>query len=98
MDISLKNLLIAGIGSIAYTYEKSANLIEELVKKGELTINQGKELNEELKRCLKPEKTDNSHEDSIPLDKLKAFLSNMNLATKQDLDEIRDRLNKLENK
>lgn len=56
MDINLKSIILAGIGSVAYTYEKSADMVETLVKKGELTINQGKELNEELKRVLEKDK------------------------------------------
>lgn len=51
MDIGkdLKNILLAGIGAVAVTTEKSQALLEELVKKGELTVEQGKVLNEELK-------------------------------------------------
>ena len=51
MDLGkdLKNLLLAGIGAVAVTAEKSQALLDELVKKGELTVEQGKVLNEELK-------------------------------------------------
>ncbi len=52
MDTNLKNIILAGIGSMAYTYEKAENMVDVLVKKGELTVNQGKELNEELKKVL----------------------------------------------
>lgn len=45
----LKKLLLAGVGAVALTAEKSKEVIEELVKKGELTVEQGKVLNEELK-------------------------------------------------
>lgn len=45
----LKKLLLAGVGAVALTAEKSKEVIEELVKKGELTVEQGKILNEELK-------------------------------------------------
>ena len=44
----VKNLLLAGLGAVAMTAEKSAELVEELVKKGELTVAQGKILNQEL--------------------------------------------------
>lgn len=44
-----KNLLLMGIGAAATTAEKSKDLVDELVKKGEITIDQGKVLNEELK-------------------------------------------------
>ena len=51
MDLGkdLKNLLLAGIGAVAVTAEKSQAMLDELVKKGELTVEQGKVLNEELK-------------------------------------------------
>jgi polyhydroxyalkanoate synthesis regulator phasin len=35
------------------TAEKSQQLVDELVKRGELTVEQGKELNQELKRNVK---------------------------------------------
>lgn len=48
----LKKVLLAGIGVAAVTVEKSKEVIDELVKKGELTVEQGKALNEELKHNL----------------------------------------------
>lgn len=48
----LKKVLLAGIGAAAVTIEKSKDVIDELVKKGELTVEQGKVLNEELKHNL----------------------------------------------
>lgn len=41
------------MGAVAITAEKSAEIIDALVKKGELTVEQGKVLNEELKRNIK---------------------------------------------
>lgn len=46
---SMKKLILAGIGAVAITADKSKEMIDELVKKGELTVEQGKVLNEELK-------------------------------------------------
>ena len=48
----LKKVLLAGVGAVAVTAEKSKELIEHLVAKGELTVEQGKVLNEELKHNL----------------------------------------------
>lgn len=45
----LKKIILAGIGAAAITSEKSKEVIGELVKKGELTVEQGKVMNEELK-------------------------------------------------
>lgn len=49
----LKKVLLAGIGAVAVTGEKSKELLDEMVKKGELTVEQGKTLNEELKHNIK---------------------------------------------
>ena len=49
----IKKLILMGIGAAAMTAEKSQQLVDELVKKGELTVEQGKELNQELKRNVK---------------------------------------------
>lgn len=46
----LRKVLLAGIGALATGYEKSSELVDELVKKGEITVEQGKALNIELKR------------------------------------------------
>lgn len=49
----LRKLILAGIGAVAVTKEKSEGILDELVKKGELTVEQGKVLNEELKHNIK---------------------------------------------
>lgn len=49
----LRKLILAGIGAVAATKEKSERILDELVKKGELTVEQGKVLNEELKHNIK---------------------------------------------
>ncbi len=48
----LKKIVLAGIGAVATTAEKSKQVLDELVKKGEITVEQGKVLNEELKRNI----------------------------------------------
>ncbi len=52
MESILQSLILAGLGTMAYSYEKAASLIDQLIKRGELTLSQGKELNEELKRRM----------------------------------------------
>ena len=49
----MKNIVLAGIGAVAATSEKAKDVVDELVKKGELTVEQGKVLNEELKHNIK---------------------------------------------
>ena len=50
---NVKKLLLAGIGAVAVTAEKSKDLLDEMVEKGELAVDQGRVLNEELKHNIK---------------------------------------------
>ncbi len=49
----IRTLLVAGVGALATSVEKSQELLDSLIKKGELTVDEGKVLNEELKRTAK---------------------------------------------
>ncbi len=44
----IRKTFLAGVGAVATGAEKSQEIVAELVKKGELTVEQGKALNEEL--------------------------------------------------
>lgn len=50
---SLEKIVLAGIGAMTLTAEKSKEIIEFLAKKGALTVEHKKILNEELKRNAK---------------------------------------------
>ena len=67
----IRKILLAGVGAVAMGAEKSQELVEELVKKGELTVEQGKILNEELTR--KASKAANETQDSL----LRMYLEGM---------------------
>ena len=49
----MKKIFLAGVGAIALSAEKGSELIGELVKKGEITVEQGKDLNKDLQRGFK---------------------------------------------
>lgn len=57
----IKKVLLFGVGAVASTYEKATEVVDDLVKKGKITIDEGKELGEELKRTFK-EKTKEKEE------------------------------------
>ena len=44
----VRKFFLMGVGAVATGAEKSREIVDELVEKGELTVKQGKELNEEL--------------------------------------------------
>jgi len=50
---TMKKIILAGIGAAATTTEKTKEIVDDLVKRGELTVEQGKVLNEELKHNVK---------------------------------------------
>ncbi|MDD4371173.1 MAG: phasin family protein [Anaerostipes sp.] len=85
----LKKIMLAGIGAIATTGEKSKDLLDEMVKKGELTVEQGKALNEELKHNIKEtvkDKMDVKETPSTPED-FDKFIDSMTPEQKEMLKE-----------
>ncbi|MCR2044291.1 phasin family protein [Anaerosalibacter massiliensis] len=95
MDNTLKNIVLAGIGSMAYTYEKASTMVNTLVQKGELTVNQGKELNEELKKVI-DSNNNNQNKSNIDTETLKNIIQQLNLPTKEDINELKTRIDNLE--
>lgn len=55
----IKKVLLFGVGAVASTYEKATEVVDDLVKKGKITIDEGKELGEELKRTFKEKAKEN---------------------------------------
>ena len=55
MDFSdcMKKVFLAGVGAAASAAESVSDIVSRLVEKGEITVEQGKVLNEELKRGAK---------------------------------------------
>ena len=83
----LKKVLLAGIGAVATTIEKSKDVVAELVKKGELTVEQGKDLNEELKHNF-AKKTEKS------VDQISKDLENI---SPEDLQILKQKITELQN-
>lgn len=68
---AVRKTFLAGVGAVATGAEKSQQLVDDLVKKGQLTVEQGKSLNEELTRKVKA--TINDRDDQV----LRSKLQNM---------------------
>jgi polyhydroxyalkanoate synthesis regulator phasin len=91
----LKKALLAGLGSAAYTYEKASKVIDDMVAKGKLTVEDGKELSQELKRNI-AEKGEKIR--PITKEDLSQILSDANFVTKDEFEDLKNRLAKLEEK
>lgn len=93
----IKKILLAGIGTAAVTAEKSKEVLDELVKKGELTVEQGKVLNQELKHNIKESVKKNVNvilKPSNP-DELKEVLSKM---TPDQLAALKEQISRMQEK
>jgi polyhydroxyalkanoate synthesis regulator phasin len=95
MEDLLKKVFFAGIGSLALTYEKANDLVQDLVERGKITVEQGKKLNEELKRVVEDNKSNAQNIVDVE-NNIKNHLDSLNLATKEDLETLSNRIDKLE--
>ena len=88
----VKNVVLAGIGAAAVTTEKAKDVADELVKKGSLTVEQGKVLNEELKHNIKEtspcETLDNKKKKDASVEEL------LSAMTPDQIDALKELLNK----
>lgn len=93
----IKKILLAGIGTAAVTAEKSKEVLDELVKKGELTVEQGKVLNQELKHNIKESVKKNVNVTLKPFnpDELKEVLGKM---TPDQLAALKEQISKMQAK
>ena len=93
----IKKILLAGIGTAAVTAEKSKEVLDELVKKGELTVEQGKVLNQELKHNIKESVKKNVNVTLKPSnpDELKDILGKM---TPDQLAALKEQISKMQEK
>ena len=66
------------------TYDKASEFVKELIAKGRLTVDEGKQLQSELKRKAKEQTAESQveHIDNI-------------YATKQDIERLEDKLDQL---
>ncbi|WP_315459824.1 phasin-related domain-containing protein [uncultured Streptococcus sp.] len=84
----LKKVLLAGIGLTSMALEKADAFVKELVEKGRLTVEEGKELQSELKRKGEDEAKE-------LLDQLDVKTKTVQYATKEDVSRLEDKLDAL---
>lgn len=91
---SMKKIILAGIGAVAVSAEKSKDVLDELVKKGELTVEQGKVLNEELKHNVKQTVKGEKKEEQTPQQEASDILKDLSpeqiAALKEQLAEMEE--------
>lgn len=86
----LKRLAMIGIGGTALAVDKVAEYVDDLVKQGKLTVDEGKKLTEEL---IRNKKKDATTEERAEIEQL---LLDMNLAQRKDIETLENRIAQLE--
>ncbi|HIV90764.1 MAG TPA: phasin family protein [Candidatus Eisenbergiella stercoravium] len=95
MDITegIRKIFLAGVGAVATTGEAAKSLIDTLVEKGELTVEQGKALNEELKKNAKEKM--NRHVTVHVVNEFRDVYSAVDKMSREELESLKERLNEL---
>jgi poly(hydroxyalkanoate) granule-associated protein len=89
----IRKMTLAGAGLAIITTEKIQEMMDDLVKKGEMTEKEAREVVNEFieKSKLARRDLEEKVEKTIT-----AFLNRMNIPTRKELDEIKERLERLE--
>lgn len=90
----LKRAFLFGVGAIAKTSEKSKELINELIEKGAITVEQGKSLHEELKHNLQEKILEKEKE--LNSDLIRQIKDMKNLSD-EDIKILKDKIAEIEN-
>ena len=86
----LRTVFLAGVGAVAVTGEKAKKLVDDLVKKGELTVEEGKVLNEDIARKM-GEKAENFKPENISKS-IRGVLFDIDKMTQEDRDELMEKI------
>lgn len=89
----LKKVFLFGVGAIAKTNEKAKEVIDELIEKGAITLEQGKAINEELKHNL--QKKISEKEKEINSELIRQIKDMKNLSP-EDLQILKNKIQEFE--
>ena len=87
----IKKILLAGVGAAAFTAEKAEEIFDEMVDRGESTVERGKTLNRELKRDVK-------ESDLLNNGKEKNLSKVVDGLSKEELSKLKELIEQAENK
>ncbi len=95
MSDFIKKSMLVGMGLVAMTREKIEEVIDALVKKGELSEKEGKEMVDDLVEKSKSVKKDLEEKvEKIVTD----ILKKLNIPTREELTELKKKIDKLAKK
>jgi len=89
----LKRFALIGLGALSFSEEKLKQCIDDLIKRGELSEEEGDDL---LKRFTKRAEEEKDSIEGWIKDKLEEILKKMDLVTKHDMARIEKELKSLD--
>ncbi len=96
LNKEMKKVLLAGIGAATFTVEHAKAAVDALVKKGTLTMEQGKVLNEELKHRVKEVTKPSPMCGVCPKDEGKSVLDQVQSMTPEEIAVLKAKLEEME--
>ncbi|MED4602687.1 polyhydroxyalkanoate synthesis regulator [Paenibacillus validus] len=94
MNELLKKALSLGLGVTILSKEKLESAVDELVKKGNISANESKEL---VNRLIEKGEAEQAQLKQLIREQLNSLLAELHVATKEDIENLSKRLEKLEN-
>jgi len=91
----IKKTMLTSIGLAMKTKEELEDWVKEIVKKGEMSENEGQSFVDDLKR--KSEKAQKDFEEKIEI-KFKELLNKADIATRHEIDELKNEIEAIKNK
>ena len=87
----VKKVLLAGIGTVAVTAEKSKEVLDKMAERGEAAVEQGKVLNQELRHNIKKtvKENDNVSVRTSSPEELDELLDKM---TPEQIEQLKERI------
>lgn len=92
---SFKKLFNLGLGTLIVTKEKAEEVVNELIKKGEVGREEGKGLVEEL---IKKEKKSKKELENQIEQTVKGVVGKLNIATRKEVEELKKEIKQLKKK
>lgn len=92
MNEFIERLINAGFGAIAITKEKAEKIVEELVKKGEVTK---KDKPEFVKNLVEKGKEGRAEIEKLVEKSMTNVLNKLNIPTKSDIDALMKKIDRL---
>ena len=96
--LEFKKIFLLGIGAASMTYEKSMEIINDMVKKGKLTLEEGKQIGDELRKSMKDKASIISENNKKYLTKedVLQIIAEYNLISRTEFDLLKEKVAMLE--